>query len=518
MVTGDSVFDLSDIYSENDLGEASRSYFNTINTIWVNIVKGYKDELINLYGSLKNKGTWNSTTISSKWNEYQRKRPHLLMIRDAYIKYIYPYKTNNVQMGENILGFDNSYLARLNGSKIYQRQQFLTYQTSYMDGKYAFFSDNGSLNFRTNQSKEVNLSIKSYAKTYISVRVGTNITKYKKVNAGSTVTFNDIQFGRNTYVYVNPGELIQSVSPINNAGISLFACSSARKLTNMELGHPTIENTDWTSTSDISIQSRILKELTIENIKGYNSSLNLENQLELELLNTVNTQTSIITLGSYAPLHTLKLNDCTGFTAKNITTLVNPINCSIEDVHQLFRLVLENCSDCINDMFKDAMIDYLLDHYNSSTQTYNNLPLTNARLININWTINNEQLFLLDKLLEVKGIDVNGNNTNNVCTITGDIYIMSAQNQNELGEVSSVKLYKYITAWPSTGLTIHCQEVPEYTIEFYDWDGTLLKQSICTQGHILTSSDYPARNPERAPDKQYYYDFKEWTGIPIDYL
>jgi len=67
------------------------------------------------------------------------------MVRDAYVKYIYPYKTTGVIIDTNPLGYDNNYIGRLAGSKIYQRTQYFTYQTSYMDGKYSYYNQNDAL-------------------------------------------------------------------------------------------------------------------------------------------------------------------------------------------------------------------------------------------------------------------------------------------------------------------------------------------------------------------------------------
>jgi len=52
------------------------------------------------------------------------------MVIDAYNKYILPYKTEGVDLGDGEVeprGSDASYLPRLQGSKTYWRRQFLTY-------------------------------------------------------------------------------------------------------------------------------------------------------------------------------------------------------------------------------------------------------------------------------------------------------------------------------------------------------------------------------------------------------
>ena len=81
----------------------------------------YKTELNALYTRLRSLGTWNSNAIAKKWDDYQAIRPHAAMVHDAYVKYIYPYKTKDVYLDTTALGYDNNYLGRLAGSKIYQR-------------------------------------------------------------------------------------------------------------------------------------------------------------------------------------------------------------------------------------------------------------------------------------------------------------------------------------------------------------------------------------------------------------
>ena len=240
------------------------------------------------------------------------------MVLDAYTKYILPYKTTDVIVGTETKSHDDSYLPRLQGSKTYWRKQFLTYQTSYMDGKYGYFDTTNTFNFRTNGSAgKKSFTVKSYAKTYITFIVDSNRVGSKKVQAGSTIVFDNISVGNNTTLYITPDRLIQYVRPLNETQNSTFVAPGAEKLMEVMLGGDRVNN-DWPSGTGLTIPSVLLNDLSIRNMPNFTDALNLSNNVELKTLDTRNTQTGMITLPSFAPLTDIQLNACTGISMSNL--------------------------------------------------------------------------------------------------------------------------------------------------------------------------------------------------------
>ena len=473
--------------------DGAKSYFNAVtNTIWVNIKAAYQSELSAMYTTLRSLGAWDSNAVVEKWNDYQAIRPHAAMVRDAYIKYIYPYKTTGVVIGTSTYGYDDNYLGRLQGSKVYQRKQFFTYQTDYMDGKYGYYSKTNSMQFRTNGNAGTkDFTVKAYAKTYVTMIVDNNIGGSQKVQAGDTVTFQNVSVGSNTTLYVTPDRLVQYVRPLNETQNSTFAASGASKLMEAVLGGA-VNNTAWSSGTGVSIPSAILKDLSIRNLVNFSSSLNLTPNVELETLDTRGTNAGVITLPPYAPLTSVQLNECTGIIARYLTQVAT---FTMESGDNLSTIWVEGC----NSLIINSMTDYLLDAFTSGS-----LATKSARLINVNWTL--DDTALLNYLLTARAIDATGEIGEAPCVLTGHVTVPVAR---------SIEMERYNAAWPGV-VTSTSPVIQQYAVTFVDYDGSTLFVEYIDSGDSaydpITHGDIST--PTRASDAQYIYTFSDWDNIP----
>lgn len=473
-----------------------RSYFNAVdNPIWCNIQAAFQSELSAMYISLRSQGAWDAANILTKWDTYQSKRPRAAMAQDAVTKYILPYKTTGVVIDGTTLAYDDSYLPRLQGSKTYQRRQFMTYQGDYMDGKYGYYSKSVSTQFRTNcESGQKDFTVKVYAKTYITVVADDNKVASLKVNAGGTATFQNVSVGSNTTLYFTPDRLIQYIRPLNETQNSTFAASGAAKLMEAILGGATA-NTAWLSGTSLNVPSALLKTLSVRNMVNFSSALNLSANVELEELDTRGTNTGRITLPSYAPLETIQLNACTGIAADHLNDVQTFTMASGQN---LLSVRMENC----NATMMNAMQTYMLEASD----------LQNARCIGVNWTMSDATL--LNKLLNTGSIDDSGQAGNAPATLTGDIFV---------SELRSIEKDEFEAAWPEVNLTYGVL-IPQYTVTFLDWDDSPI---LDTQGHAyvqyvdsgsnaydpITAGEVNA--PTRAPTQQYTYTYSGWDNLPV---
>ena len=489
--------------------DGSKSYFNASgNPIWANIKDAFYNELSAMYNALRNAGAFTSTSIISKWDNYQARRPHAAMVEDAYIKYIYPYKTTNVVINGETLGYDNAYLSRMQGSKTYQRRQYFTYQTSYMDGKYGYFTTTNTINFRTNvASGTQTFSVKAYAKTYLSVIVDSRLTASHKVNTGETTVFNDISVGSNTYIYFTPEKLIQFVNPLNETQNSTFTAGGAMKLEEAILGGNT-PNTAWDAGSDVSIPSPVLKDVSIQNIQNYASALNLSANVELKTLDTRGTGTGMITLPSYAPLTTARLNACTGIIARNLKQVST---FTMESGENLSSIIVE---DCNNYLTNTVIPNYLIAAANSR-QT----GTKRIRITNVNWSF--ETIDTLYKIATTwKGYGYSGiEDEQDLPVITGTVTI-TQMGLRKLEEVRRI--------WPAETLTINYDPenvINTYEIEFVNADGSAILDrygnpyvQYIDYGENAYNPCDPlydeVATPTMAYDDEYSYVFSGWDHIP----
>lgn len=495
-----------------------RQYFNAANNpIWVNIQSAFKNELSSMYISLRSAGAWNSQNILNKWDTYQDARPHAAMIIDAYNKYIEPYKTTDVILGNETKSYDDSYLPRLQGSKTYWRKQFLTYQTAYMDGKYGYYSKSDSIMFRTNCAEGTRaFSVKAYAKTYITLIIDDNKAGSRKIETGQAATFDSISVGTNTTLYFTPERLIQYIRPLNDTQNSTFTASGASKLTEAILGGSTV-NASWPAGTGVSIPSVILKDFSIRNLPNFSDALNLSGNVELETLDTRGTNAGLITLPSFAPLTTVQLNACTGISAFNLKKVVS---FTMESGLNLVSIQAENC----NNVVFEAIKTYLIQAMNSSQSATRRI-----RVVGVNWSFDN--LDTLSKIATTwKGYN-NIGEEQNTPVVTGTIHITTLSKKkleiiNDIwgeGDVDD-HLDETNRVWSYGNLSITYDSlIPYYTVTFLNGDDTHIKDKNGNDYYQYIDFQQEAYDPVVAgdintpelidPEGQYRYTFTGWNGL-----
>lgn len=496
-----------------DYGDAEngRALFNADdNPIWVNIQAAFNTELSNLYTSLRSNGAWNSDAIINKWDEYQHKRPHATMVIDAYNKYIEPYRTVNVNLGdgEGARGHDDSYLPRLQGSKTYWRRQFLTYQTSYMDGKYLIGEDTvkgSAIQFRTNATSGAqDFEIKAYAKTYITALIDSNKFASIKVNTGDTVKFNGMGVGTNTTLYFAPQRLIQYIEPLNKTYNSTFSASGASKLMVFNLGGgiddngEEIINSIWPSGTGVSIPSVLLKEMSIKNLTNFTEALDLGVNVELESLDTRGTKTGLIKLPVFAPLHSIQLNACTGIYARNLNKVET---FTMESGENLSSIIIENC----NDVLSNAVASYLVAAVNAEQTVTRRI-----RALDVDWNFTSYNI-LYKLATEWKGYDALGTEQNN-SVLTGKVTVPN---------ITARVLATCNEVWPNLDIE-YTTLITEYQVTFLNADGTpILDKNGNEYIQYVNQGDTAydpieageINTPTLAQTAQYTYTFNGWTNL-----
>ena len=477
-----------------DFGDkaGSRSLFNAdTHTIWTNIQEAFYDELAAMYVDLRSKGAWDALSIINEWDNYQHIRPRAAMAEDAYNKYILPYKTTGVTVGTEIKSYDSSYLARLQGSKTYQRKQFVTYQAKYMDGKYGYYSTSASIAFRANapEGTTQDLTINVYAKTYVTVIVDNGTRVSKKIETGGSAIFENTSVHSNATIYVTPESLITSITPLEGIENTTFAAAGASKLQDVTLGSEDSENNSWDANTPLNVPSVILKTLSIRNIVNFAQSLDLSANVELESVDTRGTNTGNIILPSYAPLTHIHLNSCSGITALNLNKV---IQFSMTDGNKLTKIRVENCNSVVNDAIA-VLLKHAVDFGGAATHY--------IRMLGVNWTLaDGDMLYAIATTW--KGYNDLGSEIDRP-VITGKCHI---------GNLSQEELDVLNEVFPNLEITYE-EIVPSHTVTFQNYDGSVL--------HVQkVKHNFAAVNPVTAglisePTKpstvEYNYAYTGWN-------
>ena len=480
----------------SDFGDTAgaRSLFNAdTNTIWVNIQAAFQSELAAMYLTLRGRGAWDANSIIEKWDNYQHIRPHAAMAEDAYNKYILPYKTTGVVVGNEIKSYDDSYLASLQGSKTYPRRQFLTYQAKYMDGKYGYYSVSDSIKFRANAASGTtkNLTIGAYAKTFVTLIVDNGTIVKHKIDTGGTAVFQNVAVHSNATIYVTPESLIKSIVPIDEINNSMFSAAGATKLMEVSLGNAESENTAWDANMGLSIPSAVLKTLSIRNVVNFSKALDLSANTDLESIDTRGTNAGIITLPSYAPLETVNLNACSGIVALNlnaVTTFTMANGNNLTSVH------VENCNSVVN----NAMLTYLTQAANAGGNATRYIRMTG-----INWELNNPRV-LNAIASKWKGYNSMGEQVDTPY-LAGSVHVstMSSENWTALSAI-----------FPDLTIT-YDDELPIFTVTFKNYDGTTLNTQRVEQGSAPVDprelSVNPISTPVQPSSTSTTYTFDGWS-------
>ena len=488
-----------------DLINGSRSPFNAeSNPIWVNIRDGFRSELASLYVSLRGTHTFDAELIINKWDSYQAKRPHAAMAIDAYNKYILPYKTKDVIVGNQKKGYDETYLASLQGSKTYPRKRFLEYQSKYMDGKYGYYVPGTAITLRANgeQDNTESFVVTAYAKTYVSIVVDNGTKIYRKIDVpNGTATFSNTSINANATLYFAPESLIKSVVPLQNTNATTFSASGAVKLMDVTLGDAESSNTYWDANTSLSVASPILKTFSIRNVANYSQPLNLSANVELESVDTRGTQAGIITLPSYAPLETINLNACSGIKAQNLS---NVETFTMSSGSNLTSVYIENCNSAVN----NAMLTYLGDAVSAGGTATRRI-----RMKGVNWTLDNVDLLVaIAKKWKGYAEDINGE-TQEIDTpvITGDV------------TVSSIRQREYeLLSNTFNNLTIHYTTfLSEHKVTFLNEDKSPILSTETGEEYVQwVSADGATYEPINADDvaeptkastAKYDYEFSHWA-------
>lgn len=500
---------------EQTYGDNNSYYFNAgKNPLWHFIRVMFKPELYSLYGNLSSTA-FSASKLQEKWDNYQSYRPELVLAQDAYVKYILPYKTEGfVYPGDPdavIQRSDSDYLARLCGTKKYQRSQFLSYQQLYMNGKYGTTTTTGALNFRTDGSKTLNAYIDPYITTYVTIIKDSQPVFSEKIIKSTKPNIYSVTWpaGSDDTIYVQPAGLIQRIDPISRMQVRSFNASSAGKLLRFDMHESdTTKNTRWgvnTDSTNANVSSPVLNYFNAKNVAPYNETLNFNSKQggSLRYLNIVGTGCDSVETVPYCPIEKLYLNDCSNLYLRNNSDIqvlsFSPIRAGRKGIRELY---MEGCSPAAtntkyvnqnqatdddetgND--RKNLLEYL---QLSLAQTLGSGENRYIYIDNINWTIPNTDL--LNQLYEQKGFNYNKTRDPDAnCYLAGTVYIHTSDGK---GKLYSTDKERFRERWPY--LTI----IPDKEIQMY----TVILKHKETQQILVTQQ-------KQVDERIYKTDLDDW--------
>ena len=481
--------------------DGSGSYGGESSVLWINLARCFPDEIQAMAVAKEAEGAFAYERIRDKFNTYQDSWPEAIWVLDMFQKYIRPYTTGN----------DSTYLSMMLGSKEFQRDWFLYYQSKYMSSKYigptATTDDEIQMRITVpgadagssigivppNQT----LTITPYSDMYVLVKYGNGAWQQKKAKKGEPVVINPASFTETgsggAETYIGNASLLTDIGDLSPLYLSMLDISKAKKLQVIKVGNtkPGYKNGSWPANSNIDFNSTLIKTIILTGLTNLNAQINIANCTNIEDFEAENTSIPSVRLAQNSNIRTLKL-------PATITSL------ALQYLNHLTTLSLQgedNLSSLIAEVLPDA-VDALIPNI---VQKATNLQ--SVRLIDIYWNLKdkgNTGTEILQLLEKTAGLDSSGNIASSKSApnryVTGSFIV---------GTINDEDLSAARRKFPNLSILYDTQM---FTLTFQNWDGTILGTQTVARGgdghDPITAGEI--QTPTKESDAQFNYKYSSW--------
>ena len=566
-------------YGDRQVYNGSSDYNHlTYSVLWCNFREAFSTEIRDMYNKLRRSGKLTYNNLINLYNQSQANEWNETYInKDAYYKYIRPlyeeWWDDNLEKfvgGENG-GIDYLYVAQ--GTRSEHRQYWLYNRFNYLDTKYEYMRSieaQPDVDFRTNTPSgvvsddqtdasmaalyakslaavpsDLSFQLTSLVDQFAMMKYSQTETAPIKVLAGETITINPPEnfTANDTETFIQAASNYTDFGNLANKYISKFFFNSQVKIRNLKLGdgHPDYYNPKLSSLGAFATQAPFLEILDVQNCMNLSGTLDLSPCSYIQTIKAKGTRyTNIIfpvggnlkQLILPGTINTLKILNHLYFD-----TINHPENLTFDSYDSLNYLWIQDC----------PLVD--------TKAIINNAPkLTNVRLMDINWTFDNMDDFVIDpgsqlitgiKLLDkliytgnnkdliIHGIDANGNSIERQGT--GNQYLAGTITiKNGTIGVSDMDLYeKYNKYFPNIkfiyeendnnvqAYTVHIRDAQKQTQYLYLTKLMATTDTVNTfNNNLETWFADSSKTPmlKKTPSVKYKYEFLGWnTTGPKDF-
>lgn len=476
-----------DYYLEDiDYTEAGDPIYNgQASTLWVNLRKCFYAEIEAEYKRLRttirSDGSGNPLlsydVVNDLFEAHQGKWSEAIFNEDGYRKSIDPY----------VLNGDESYLPMLQGKKEQQRKWWLYNRFRYLDSKY---NTGSSMTNRIiiRAHAQANIKLVAYTNMYGHVYYNAEMAEHRMVR-GQEYEFEWAATGaEDTVIGINDADMLTSLSDLSQLMVETIDISKAIHLSYLKVGDAA-EGYNNRNLKSITLGNNVLlKTIDFRNCSALTQSVDASGCTGLEEVYFDGTAITGLSLPNGGNLKTLHLpSTVTNLTLKNQTALTEFVMPGYSNVSTLW---LENNSSVIDPL-----------------AIFNNMPAgSRVRMIGFNMTAENYSDIsnLIAKFDSMRGLDENGNNTE-YAQISGTIYI-DQLTQPQLNAIAEAQV-----RYPS--LTVLFNSIETYTVNFYDYDDTLLYtvENVAWGTAVEFVGDTPVR-PNTSANEDW--EFIGWDPDP----
>ena len=452
-------------------------------TLWNNIEQAYSKEIAAMYAEMRSKKLLTyeecirffDTEQGDAWCE-------AVYNEDSWYKYVRPLLDEG----------NGSYLYAAQGSRKMHRRWWLYNRFKYMDSKYIagdYKNDFATLRLYTPSEWEgvepnADMTITSYAGQYVNVQYGSyTVGTRSQKNVPVHIKAPAIQFNDTETIIFGAGQIssLGDLSPLYPGSVDV---SKMTKLVELLIGSGA-EGYQNTNMEVLSVgANNLLRKLDIRNCPNLKQAIDLALCTNIREIWAEGTGTSAVVLPEGGNLTLLHLpNTITNLTVRNQTELTDA-GLVLAGVQNLSTIRWENTNK--------ANVLSIIDR----CFALDTMKLERVRLIGVDWNIST--LDIIAKLIKLKGLDENGNNTDKA-VVSGKCYVSVA---------SQAQLAKINVAFPE--LTITYGQLKPTPVTSFTFSSS--------QYQTLTNSVFTCNVEfEKVSDTQYKVAVEDGTKIDFTY-
>lgn len=446
--------------------------------LFVNLRKAFYAEIMEMYQQFRVDELLNYDIVNGKFEAHQNKWGEAIFNEDMYKKCLVPMINDN----------DSQYLPMLLGKKEMQRKWWLYNRFRYLDSKYITGSSMDTRVMIRAKSK-ANVWLTPYINMYGHVYYNDEMVEHRMERGKSYEYVWSASGAEDAVIGINDADMLTSLGDLSGLQVETIDISLATHLTSLKIGDASQSYSNKNLTSVTFGNNTLLQSIDLRNCSTLNTSIDVTGCTNVEEIYCEGTSITGINLPNGGVLKTLHLPDTiTNLTIRNQSSLADFV---LNDSSNLTTLRLENVGALID---TPSVINNMADG-------------SRIRVIDADWYVESEDelTVLYNKLIKMRGLDENGNNTD-LAILTGRIRV---------GETVSAALVNdfYVNFGE---LVIDDGSGTPYIINFLDRNGNSLYITRVSEGAGVTDP-IAAGIIERPADivtDDYTYEFVGWSALP----
>lgn len=470
---------------DTDILDSGATPFNGQDSVfWCNVRDAYVDEIRIMYQDLRSENKLSYEGIEKAYEDHQAVWPEAVWNEDAYYKYLEPL----IEDGASI------YLPMLQGSKSEQRKWWLYNRYRYIDSKYN--AGDALKDFITLRGyAKSNITVEPYADIYASIKYGSYLEQVRALRGGNYTLECPLDNVNDTEIYIYSASQLKSVGDLSGLKVGLADFSMATKLQSLKIGDSDSSYTNGNLNSLTLGNNILLKTIDVRNCNAFGTgeqqSLDISGCTNVEEVYLTGTALKGVALPVGGILKTLHLPDTiTNLTIRNQPSLTDFV---LNDSSNLTTLRLENVGSLID---TPSVVNNMADG-------------SRIRALDIDWEVNSETdlIALFNKLIKMRGLDENGNNTD-LAVLTGRIKVKEKVSDKTVGD-----FYNYFA-----DVVIDDGSDEIYILNYKNRSGEILYSVRVSEGSnaIDPITEGYIDMPEPIVTDTYKYEFANWSDLPTN--